>query len=237
VADPVSAAGATSCILNGETIRIGPPPGWDPNLVDLVWRSRALHAPGGPLSPDAPVFGDHVLNPDLAPVPGARAPRPAAVLLAFGSDPDGRLALIFTERSRHLSAHAGQVALPGGKIEAGETPAEAALREAEEEVGLPRTALAPLGLVETYVTRSGFSVVPVLALVRREAILRPDPSEVEAAFTVPWADLIGSLAPREGVFERDGVTRRFYETRAAGRRIWGVTAGILKLVNDRLFQR
>jgi 8-oxo-dGTP pyrophosphatase MutT (NUDIX family) len=218
-------------------VRVGPPPGRDPLLVDLVWRSRALHAPGGPLAPDAPVFGDHVLNPDLSPVPGAGAPRPAAVLLAFGADEEGRLAVILTERARHLSAHAGQVALPGGKIEPGETPAEAALREAEEEVGLPRDALSPLGLVETYVTRSGFAVVPVLALLRREAVLHPDPAEVDAAFTVPWGGLTGSLAPVEAVIERDGVTRRFYETRAAGRRIWGITAGILKLVNDRLFQR
>lgn len=218
-------------------VRLGPPPGWDPLLVDLVWRSRALHAPTGPLSPDAPVFGDHILNPDIAPVPGERAPRPAAVLLAFGADEEGRLAVVLTERSAHLSAHAGQVALPGGKIEPGETPAEAALREAEEEVGLARDATAPLGLVETYVTRSGFSVVPVLALVRHETVLCPNPSEVAAAFTVPWADLTGALAPREAVIERDGVTRRFYETSVAGRRIWGVTAGILKLVNDRLFQR
>jgi len=228
------------CEAPGEAlppIRLGPPPGWDPLLVDLVWRSRALHAPTGPLSPDAPVYGDHVLNPDLAPVPGDRAPRPAAVLLAFGADEEGRLALVLTERSVHLSAHAGQVALPGGKIEPGETPAEAALREAEEEVGLPARSVAPLGLVETYVTRSGYSIVPVLALVRHETVLRPDPSEVAAAFTVPWSDLTGALAPREATVERDGVTRRFYETRAAGRRIWGITAGILKLVNDRLFQK
>ena len=218
-------------------LRVRPARARDPALVDLAWRSRTLHTAASALRADAPVFGDHVLDPEQAFRVDVRAARPAAVLLAFGADEDGHLSVLLTERAGHLSAHAGQVALPGGKVEPGETPAEAALRETAEEVGIANAALTPLGLVESYVTRSGFSVVPVVALVQQEAFVVPDPREVASVFTVPWARLATSLVHREAMVERDGVTRRFYETRAAGRRIWGVTAGIIKLVNDRLNQR
>jgi 8-oxo-dGTP pyrophosphatase MutT (NUDIX family) len=201
-----------------------------------VWRAGTLHTPRGVLAPDAPVWGDHILNPHLPLPQGAPPPRPAAVLLALTADEAGRLSLVFTERAAHLSAHAGQVGLPGGKIEAGETPAEAALREAEEEIALPRDAVHLLGLAEAYLTRTGFFVIPVLAVVRRPVTLRPDPSEVAGIFTARWESVMGGEHRREIAVERDGVTRRFYETMAEGRRIWGVTAGILKLVNDRLYQ-
>jgi 8-oxo-dGTP pyrophosphatase MutT (NUDIX family) len=217
-------------------VAVRPPTGADAELVDLVWRAGTLHPPHGTLSPDAPIYGDHLLNPHMHPAPDAPPPRPAAVLMALTADDDGRLAIVFTERARHLPRHAGQIALPGGKIEPGETPAEAALREAEEEIGLPRDAILPLGLCEAYITGSGYSVVPVLAVVRRTVALRCDPDEVAAAFTAPFGHVMSDACRREVVVERGGATRRFYETTVAGRRIWGITAGILKVVNERLYQ-
>lgn len=205
-------------------------------LRDLRRRALRLHAPAAPLSPEVPWGGDHVLNPHLVPADAAAPPRDAAVLIALMADAAGEPCVLFTERAGHLSDHAGQIALPGGKIETGETPADAACREAEEEVALPREAVEPLGLAEPYCTRTGFLVVPVVAVLRRDAVLSPDPAEVAAAFTVPWTHVMDAANQREFDFERNGERRRMLELIYEDRRIWGVTAGILRLVHQRLYR-
>ncbi len=225
---PVAGEGA-------EPIAILPPDPEDPAFVDLIWRARLLHPPLEPLRDDTPVHGDHVLNPHLWPDPDFAPLRQAAVLMVLAKDEEGRLAVILTERAAHLSAHAGQIALPGGKIEDAETPTMAALREAEEEIALPPDAVAPLGVSEPYVTRTGFYVIPVLGVLRRPVVLHASPDEVAAAFTAPWALVMSHAERREVEVERDGEMRRYFEVYYRDRRIWGVTAGILKLVSERLY--
>jgi 8-oxo-dGTP pyrophosphatase MutT (NUDIX family) len=220
-------------VPEGTSVAVGAAEADNPLVADIVARARGLHRPDGGV-PDGRVFGDHILNPHLPPLEAP--PRAAAVLLALGRGVDGRPAIVLTERAANLSRHAGQIALPGGKIEVGETPAAAALREAEEETALPVAAVAALGLVEPYLTRTGFSVVPVLGLVMRPVRLVPYPGEVAAVFTAAWDDVMQPERHREIVMERNGVTRRFHEVMSGERRIWGVTAGILRLVHERLYR-
>lgn len=226
---------ATAYAVPAETLAVFPPDPADNEFAEVVRRARVLHPPLGPLSPQAPVHGDDGAT-WRAQLGDGRPLRQAAVLLALTADDGGRLSIILTERASHLSVHAGQIALPGGKLEQGETPAAAALREAEEEVALPGDALEPLGLADSYVTRTGFSIVPVLARLRRPATLRPHPGEVAAAFTAPWSHVMSAEHRKEIAVEHEGVTRRIYETMYGERRIWGATAAILKLVNDRLYR-
>ncbi len=103
----------------------------DPAVVAIMESARSLHAVDDHLAPGVPISGDHILNPDWHGDNAPPPPREAAVLIALGTNAEGELGVVLTERATHLSAHAGQVALPGGKLEAGETPAMAALREAE----------------------------------------------------------------------------------------------------------
>lgn len=207
----------------------------DPDVADILTRAGRLHRALEPLSPDLPVFGDHDLNPDVPRRTNGGPVRQAAVLIALARDTRGVLSVVLTERAAHLSDHAGQVALPGGKIETGETPTMAATREAEEEVALPPDAVRSLGLFDAYLTRTGFLVVPVLALVTRPVTLKPEPGEVAAAFAAPWSLVMDAAERRQIAVDRDGTTRRFYETMVGERRVWGVTAGIFKMASERLY--
>ncbi|MEO1104063.1 MAG: CoA pyrophosphatase [Pseudomonadota bacterium] len=215
-------------------------PAQDPALVDFVWRARRLTADPTALRQNLQEttartpYGDHVENPGFR--PGARGdPRHAAVLFAVGADDDGTLSLLLTERAAHLSSHAGQIALPGGKIEAGETAIAAALREAHEEVALPTAALSVLGVAPAYLTGSGFLVEPVLAVVERGATLAPDPGEVACAFLAPYRHVMTLANHRKVSFTREGWPRTAYEVMVGQRRVWGVTAGILRLIHEKLY--
>ena len=214
-----------------QALPVRPPDVADPLLYGLVWRAGGLatirHEAGG----------DHVLNPDLAPSENAPPARRAAVLLCLVSDPEGRTAIVLTERASHLAAHAGQVALPGGKIEPGESAIEAALREAEEEVAMPRSSVLALGEVEPYLTRTGFLVSTVVGVLRTATTLHPNPDEVASAFTAPWSTVMNHQNHRKVTVTHDGRERMYYEVMVGDRRVWGVTAGILRLVHGALFTR
>lgn len=150
---------------------------------------------------------------------------PAAVLIAVTDRPEP--GVILTQRPRDMRDHPGQVAFPGGKIDPGEDAITAALREAEEELAMPRNAVRVIGETDRYHTGTGFDVTPVLAVVEPDLPLVPSPSEVEAWFEPPLATLLDPASwDTNEVFWR-GANRRYLEMDYDGFRIWGVTAAIL----------
>ena len=161
-----------------------------------------------------------------------RPGRPASVLFALLERPAGPTVL-FTERAAHLKDHAGQVSLPGGRIAAGETPAEAALREAYEEVGLAPAAVEVIGSLDEFLTGTGFAVMPVIGVVTDPSfVAAPDPREVAGVFEVPLAVILDRSAMSVGYFERHGSRLLTYELLYDGRRIWGATAAVLRNFQD-----
>lgn len=172
---------------------------------------------------------DFDLNPEVRLPPG-RLLRDAAVLIAVT---EGRV--ILTKRSSRLKHHPGQIAFPGGKIDATDADAvSAALREAEEEVGLPRAAVEVLGVIDPYETGTGFRVEPVVAMVDPSAPLRPEPGEVEEIFEAPLDFLMDPANLKRHSGEWGGRQRFYYAIPWEGRYIWGATAGMLKSLADRI---
>jgi 8-oxo-dGTP pyrophosphatase MutT (NUDIX family) len=160
--------------------------------------------------------------------------RPAAVLLPIVDRPNG-LSVLLTLRASDLRAHAGQVAFPGGKIDAGETPCEAALREAEEEIGLEARFIDPLGWLDPYLTGTGFRVAPLVALIEPSFALTLNKLEVDEVFETPFAFLMDAANHRLEEREWQGRRRRYYAMPHEGRYIWGATAGILRNLYEKLF--
>jgi 8-oxo-dGTP pyrophosphatase MutT (NUDIX family) len=153
--------------------------------------------------------------------------RPAAVLVPLIDRPEG-MSILLTRRTPHLSAHAGQIAFPGGRIEPEDADAvAAALRETEEEIGLPRDHVSVIGRLDTYVTGTGFEITPVVGIVRVPFPLSLDPFEVAEAFEVPLAFVLDRNNHQR--FERPFAERRrvFFVLPFEGRNIWGATAGML----------
>jgi 8-oxo-dGTP pyrophosphatase MutT (NUDIX family) len=174
---------------------------------------------------------DFDLNPDLAP-PDPGVLRPAAVLVPVVVRET--LHVLLTQRTSHLAAHAGQVAFPGGKIDAGENALQAALREAHEEIGLERHFIEPLGYLDAYRTGTGYLVTPVVALVAPGFTLTLNTNEVESAFEVPLDFLLDSANHRIDSLFRRGKDRQYYAMPFKERYIWGATAGIIKTLHRRL---
>ena len=169
--------------------------------------------------------GDHSLTPGaVLPTAGLTG---AAVLVPIVDHPTG-LTVLLTQRTAHLSDHGGQISFPGGRIEpSDEHPVAAALREAEEEVGLPASHVDIVGRLDTYITGTGFEIVPVVALVRAPYPLRPDPFEVAEVFEVPLDFLIDPHNLQRASREWQGTTRFFFALPYEHRYIWGATAGML----------
>ncbi|MDF1686647.1 MAG: CoA pyrophosphatase [Parvibaculaceae bacterium] len=192
--------------------------------------------------------GDHDLNPVEKTNADGRAPkddewiddkgetrslRLAAVLVPIVERKEGPTVLL-TRRADHLNSHSGQVAFPGGKVEPGESLLNAALREAEEEVGLDRSFVDVQGYLDVYETGSGFRILPVVSFVKPGFTLQADANEVADIFEVPLAFLMNpENQKRHSVFWR-GKDRAYYAMTYDGFYIWGATAGMLKNMSDRL---
>ncbi|WP_395666043.1 CoA pyrophosphatase [Methylocella sp.] len=160
----------------------------------------------------------------------------AAVLIGL-VDHGEEVRVLLTQRAATLRVHAGQIAFPGGKIEPQDDgPTGAALREAREEIGLLSRDVEPLGFLAPYVTATGFRVTPVVARIAPPLDLRLNPQEVEEAFEAPFAFLMDEANHAFDSRELDGRLRRFYAMAYGERYIWGVTAGILRNLYERLYR-
>jgi 8-oxo-dGTP pyrophosphatase MutT (NUDIX family) len=180
---------------------------------------------------------DWDLNPefmgDLAVI---EPPRAAAVLVPIVLRE--RLTVMLTERSHDVPSHPGQVSFPGGKVEECDAgPVACALREAQEEIGLGGDFIEPLGYLDSYRTGTGFQISPVVAFVRPGFALTLDPREVLEVFEVPLAFLMDAANHQRQSREWRGRERWFYAMPYEGRYIWGATAGMIKNMHQRLFQR
>ncbi|WP_342105944.1 CoA pyrophosphatase [Methylobacterium sp. SI9] len=191
--------------------------------------------PPGPDDPTSNPRGDHSLDPDGSAVIPPPPHRRAAVLVPVVFRPEGP-SLILTQRAANLRDHSGQVALPGGKIDPSDpSPAAAALREAEEEIGLAPASVRLVGYLDPYLSGTGFLVTPVIGLVAPEATLQPNPAEVADLFEVPLPVLMDRERYRLRSRAWQGRTRYFYALTFGERLIWGVTAGILNNLRERLY--
>lgn len=176
---------------------------------------------------------DFDLNPAIV-LPAGRVLRPAAVLVAVWLRPDGAR-LVLTKRASHLQHHPGQIAFPGGKVDAGDDgPVGAALREAREEIGLPSAQVEVLGELPAHETVTGFSVTPVLALLRGDFVAVPEAGEVDEAFAVPFAHVMDVSRYRIERRLWRGEWRRYYAVPWGPYYIWGATARILRGLADRV---
>ena len=156
----------------------------------------------------------------------------AAVLIAVTERENPTVLL--TQRPRTMRDHPGQVAFPGGKIDAGEDAVEAALREAWEELGIAHEQVRVIGTTDRYQTGTGFDITPVLATVPADLPIRPDPREVESWFEAPLDLLMDRSRWSENEVFWKGANRRYYEMDHEGYRIWGVTAAICINLSRRL---
>lgn len=157
--------------------------------------------------------------------------RAASVLIAVVERAGGHTVL-FTERAAHLKDHAGQISFPGGRLAPGETAVAAALREAEEEVGLAPAHVDVLGTLEEHWTGTGFTVTPVVGYVTAPFDPKPDPLEVASVFEVPFEYLLQPDNCRVVRRERLGTRFRSFELHYGGHRIWGATAAMLVSFRD-----
>ncbi|CAN5307869.1 CoA pyrophosphatase [soil metagenome] len=179
--------------------------------------------------------GDNDLNPGLKLMPVDAPRRDAAVLVPVVlREPE--LTVILTQRTDHLPNHAGQISFPGGKLDpVDRDTVDAALREAEEETALSREFVEPLGFLDGYLTRTGFHIVPVVALVRPGFTLVPAAGEVAAVFEVPLRFLMTVENHARHSIEWKGAARHFYAMPYEDRYIWGATAGMLRNLYDRMY--
>ena len=191
-------------------------------MSDLAERLRAALA-NPPAAP--PLEGDY---PELR----AQASNAAAVLIAITDRPQP--GVLLTVRREHLRTHAGQIAFPGGRIEADEDAVAAALREAHEEILLDPAAVAIVGSIEPYSTVTGYLVTPVVGVVLPDLPLTPHEHEVAEVFEAPLAFLLDHSNHRRQTALLQGRERRYYEILWNGRRIWGATAAMIVNLSRRL---
>ena len=183
------------------------------------------------------VRGDLDLDDELWKKAGVKAVKPAAVLVPVVERAEPLVLL--TLRTPDLKSHSGQIAFPGGKIDPHDaSPLDAALREAEEEIGLDRGLVDPIGYLDLYLTFSGFRILPTVARVDPDYRLTINPAEVVEAFEVPMAFLMEPVNhQRHSRIWKEGIERHYYAMPFGERYIWGITAGILRNLYERVYQQ
>jgi 8-oxo-dGTP pyrophosphatase MutT (NUDIX family) len=211
-----------------------------PNLstAEIIARARerlSLDLAADALDPSiAPKHGDHVLNQaNMQAHSVATNARLAAVLVPLVAR-ESEATVLMTTRSSELRQHSGQIAFPGGKVDDGETPCRAALREAQEEIGLDPRHVEPIGYLDPYLTGTGFRILPVVALVTPPFELLVNAKEVHDTFEVPLAFLMQPDNHQRHSREWRGTTRHFYAMPWNERYIWGATAGIVRSMYEKL---
>ena len=210
----------------------GPIPGHE--FFTLARARLTADVPAALADPAAPLRGDHDFDAAMKSIADMRPIRPAAVLVPVVDRPEPTVLL--TLRTDSLSNHAGQIAFPGGRIDAGDaSPLAAALREAKEEIGLDPTLVEPLGYSDLYLSGTGYRIVPAIARVDPAFALVLNPAEVADAFEVPLAFLMGPENHQLHSREWRGMMRTYYAMPFGERYIWGVTAGILRNLYERLY--
>lgn len=163
--------------------------------------------------------------------PGSIAPAAVLVAITDRHEPG----VILTTRPQWLRTHAGQVALPGGKIDPGDSDAiAAALREAEEEIALPRSMVKIAGRAGDYVTGTGFHITPIIGVIQPDVPLSANPHEVDAIFEVPLSLLLDHAQYQRRSIEWKGQMRTYHELYWEDFRIWGITAAILLNLSTQL---
>jgi len=199
------------------------------SLADLPGRLRP--EPAGPPAARSNPRGDHQLD-GLALDP-SRRPKPAAVLVPIVRRESPTVLL--TRRASGLNRHSGQIAFPGGRVdEADAGPLAAALRETEEEIGLDRSFVRPVGYLDPYLSGSGYLIQPVVGVVEPGFALALNPVEVAGAFEAPLAFLLDEGNHELHACEWSGRLRQYYAIPFGDHYIWGVTAGILRNLFERL---
>ena len=179
--------------------------------------------------------GDSLLNPSVIPHIEDMKLKDAAVLIPVVDDGD-EARVIFTQRTATLRKHSGQVAFPGGAVDPEDHSIEvAALREAEEEIGLDPRFVETVARLPHYMAMSGFRITPVLAVVQPGFVLEPNPEEVESVFEVPLSFLMNPRNHGRGSSHWQGAERHFYRMPYGERNIWGITAGIVRMLYERLY--
>jgi 8-oxo-dGTP pyrophosphatase MutT (NUDIX family) len=178
--------------------------------------------------------GDHGTDWMLEIIAREKPIRQAAVLIGIVAREQP--SVLLTTRATHLSEHPGQISFPGGKIDPQDaSPLDAALREAREEVGLARDFIEPVGYLDVYSTSFGFRILPTLARIRPGFDLILNAQEVDDAFEVPLAFLMDPENHKKGTKEYRGKLRYFYEMPYEQRYIWGATAGMLRVLYERIY--
>jgi 8-oxo-dGTP pyrophosphatase MutT (NUDIX family) len=182
-----------------------------------------------------PVASDYDLSKAYGPTEDDGPPTPAAVLIGL-VERDHGLNVLLTRRADTLRRHTGQIALPGGRRDPGETPWQTALREAHEEIGLEPHYVSVVGLSTPYRTGTGYLITPVVGFVRPGFSLMPNPDEVADIFETPFGFLMDPANLEEHERELpNGEKRRFYAYTHEDRFIWGATAGMLRALYERLY--
>lgn len=178
------------------------------------------------------------------PLMGKTGEIPAAVLALWGCDAQGEACILLTERTHHLDKHQGQIAFPGGRIDPGETAVQAALRENQEEMGIPASLISVQGELGEFLTSTGYRVTPVLSTLgvpgdHSSSLVHgvrvdPNADEIQSWFWVSARQLLAPGVHRQEPFQKGAIRVMTEVYQLEGRRIWGVTGAILKNILDRL---